>query len=105
MFGNSPFAPAVDYLRLTLSTRFAEARSRDREQDREQDADRGADRGADQDREKGASVVEWVVITTIVVVLAVTIGLIITTALNKKATDIQGCINTAGQQSGDCNGN
>jgi len=50
-------------------------------------------------------VVEWVVITTIVVVLAVTIGLIITNALNQKASDIQSCINTAGQNSGTCNGN
>jgi Flp pilus assembly pilin Flp len=85
MFANSLFAPAVDYLRTMLAARIAEARS--------------------EDRERGASVVEWVVITTIVVVLAVGIGLIITTALNKKATDIQGCINTAGNPSGTCNGN
>jgi len=85
MFGNSPFAPAVDFLRSTLSLKLAEARSRD--------------------RERGASVVEWVVITTIVVVLAVTIGLIITNALNKKATDIQSCINTAGNTTGTCTSN
>ena len=85
MFANSLFAPAVGYLRTMLVARLAEARS--------------------EDRERGASVVEWVVITTIVVVLAVGIGLLITTALNKKATDIQGCINTAGNPSGTCNGN
>ncbi len=85
MLGFSPLAPAVDYLRTMLSARLAEARS--------------------EDRERGASVVEWVVITTIVVVLAVTIGVIITNALNQKANDIQNCINTAGQGSGTCNGN
>ena len=83
MFGNSPFAPAVDFLRSMLSLKLAEARSRD--------------------RERGASVVEWVVITTIVVVLAVTIGVIITNALNTKATQIQGCINTAGTTTGCAN--
>jgi Flp pilus assembly pilin Flp len=84
MFASSLFTPVVDYLRVTLSAKLAEARS--------------------EDRERGASVVEWVVITTIVVVLAVTIGLIITTALNNKATDIQGCINTAGNTTGTCTG-
>ncbi|MBR7828674.1 hypothetical protein KDK95_20365 [Actinospica sp. MGRD01-02] len=80
MFGYSPFASAVDFLRTTLSARLAAARSRD--------------------PEEGASVVEWVVITTIVVVLAVTIGVIITNALNQKATTIQNCINSAGGTSG-----
>jgi Flp pilus assembly pilin Flp len=80
MFGYSPFAPAVHYLRTTLSARLAAARSRD--------------------PEEGASVVEWVVITTIVVVLAVTVGVIITNALTSKANTIQGCINSAGGTSG-----
>ncbi len=81
----SPFTPAVDYLRTMLRLRLAAARA--------------------EDRERGASVVEWVVITTIVVVLAVTIGLLITAALNKKSTDIQACINTAGNTKGTCNSN
>jgi predicted Kef-type K+ transport protein len=81
----SPFTPAVDYLRAMLGERLAAARA--------------------EDRERGASVVEWVVITTIVVVLAVTIGLAITTLLNQKSTDIQSCISTAGQPAGTCNGN
>jgi Flp pilus assembly pilin Flp len=80
MFGFSPLAPAVDYLRTTLSARLAAARSRD--------------------PEEGASVVEWVVITTIVVVLAVTIGVIITNALNQKAQTISNCIGSAGGTSG-----
>jgi Flp pilus assembly pilin Flp len=85
MFGYSPFAPAVHYLRTTLSARLAAARSRD--------------------PEEGASVVEWVVITTIVVVLAVTIGVIITNALNTKAGDIQTCIQNAGGTAGCKSGN
>lgn len=80
MFGYSPFASAVDFLRTTLSAKLAAARSRD--------------------PEEGASVVEWVVITTIVVVLAVTIGVIITNALNQKATTISNCISSAGGTSG-----
>ena len=80
MFGYAPFAPAVDYLLTTLAARLAAARTRD--------------------PEEGASVVELVVITTIVVVLAVTIGVIITNALNNKATTIQNCINSAGGTSG-----
>jgi Flp pilus assembly pilin Flp len=82
MFGFSPFAPAVEFLRTTLSARLAAARSRD--------------------PEEGASVVEWVVITTIVVVLAVTIGVIITNALNQKATTISNCIGSAGGTSSNC---
>ena len=84
MFGNSPFAPAVDFLRSMLSLKLAEARSRD--------------------RERGASVVEWVVITTIVVVLAVGVGIIITDALTAKANNAKDCINTAGTGAA-CNGN
>jgi hypothetical protein len=84
MFANSLFAPAVNYLRVMLSARLAEARS--------------------EDRERGASVVEWVVITTIVVVLAVAVGIIITKALTTKAGVIGTCINDAGGTTG-CSGN
>lgn len=84
MFANSLFAPVVGYLRVMLSTRLAEARS--------------------EDRERGASVVEWVVITTIVVVLAVGVGIIITDALTAKANNAKDCINTAGTGAA-CNGN
>ncbi len=73
----SPFAPAVDYLRMALAVRFAAARAKE-------------------DRERGASVVEWVVITTIVVVIAVTVGVWISGALTKQGTNIQNCIDTAG---------
>jgi Flp pilus assembly pilin Flp len=76
MLRNSPLAPAVDYLRVTFAARLAEARR--------------------EDRERGASVVEWVVITTIVVVIAVTVGVLITNALTTKGNQIQTCINQAG---------
>jgi Flp pilus assembly pilin Flp len=83
MLRYSPLAPAVDYLRVMLATRLAEARSRD--------------------RERGASVVEWVVITTIVVVIAVTVGVLITNALTNKGQQITNCINDAGTTN-DCSG-
>lgn len=73
----SPFAPTVTYLRAALAARYAAARAKE-------------------DRERGASVVEWVVITTIVVVIAVTVGVLITHALNTQGTNIENCINTAG---------
>jgi Flp pilus assembly pilin Flp len=83
----SPFTPAVRYLRVVLGARLAAARS-------------------DEDRERGASVVEWVVITTIVVVLAITIGVAITNLLNTKSGDIDKCIGDAGQtNSTNCSGN
>ena len=87
MLSFSQFTPAVEYLRTMLGARIAEAR-------------------ADRDRERGASVVEWVVITTIVVVLAITIGVAITNLLNTKSGDIQKCISDAGGvTSTNCNGN
>jgi Flp pilus assembly pilin Flp len=82
MLRSVPLAPAVDYLRVVLRTKLAEARTRD--------------------RELGASVVEWVVITTIVVVIAITVGVLITNALTTKGNQIVNCINSAG---GTTNGN
>jgi hypothetical protein len=73
----SPFAPAVDYLRAALAARLAAARAKE-------------------DGERGASVVEWVVITTIVVVIAITVGVWISGALTTQGKNIQNCINTAG---------
>jgi hypothetical protein len=83
MFAHTQLAPAVHYLRATLSARMAAARSGD--------------------RERGASVVEWVVITTIVVVIAVTVGVLITNALTNKGNQIVDCINSAGG-TGQCAG-
>lgn len=74
MLRSSPLAPAVSYLRVVLAARLARMRA--------------------EDRELGASVVEWVVIMTIVVVLAVTIGVVITKLINTDATKTEGCIST-----------
>lgn len=79
----SPFTPAVDYLRAVLGARLAAAR-------------------ADEERERGASVVEWVVITTIVVVIAVLVGGWIYTALYNKGQQVQSCINVAGGGNTNC---
>lgn len=84
MLRYSPLAPAAAYLRVLLAARLAEARRRD--------------------RELGASVVEWVVITTIVVVIAITVGVLITNALTKKGDQIQKCINNAGGTTDNCSG-
>jgi Flp pilus assembly pilin Flp len=45
--------------------------------------------------ERGASAVEWVVISMIVVGLCVAVGVIITDALSAKATNVSNCINGA----------
>jgi hypothetical protein len=79
----STFTPAVSYLRTMLAARLAAARD-------------------GEDRERGASVVEWVVITTIVVVIAVLVGGWIYTALYNKGQQVQGCINVAGGGNTDC---
>ena len=73
----TPFTPAVDYLRAALAARLAAARAKE-------------------DGERGASVVEWVVITTIVVAIVAFVGAIIFTKLENKGTDIGNCIDNAG---------
>jgi Flp pilus assembly pilin Flp len=45
--------------------------------------------------ERGASAVEWVVISMIVVGLCVAVGVIISTAVSNKATDVSNCIGNA----------
>lgn len=54
--------------------------------------------------ERGASAVEWVVISMIVVGICVAVGVILSTALTGKANTVSGCIsgatNTAGCGSG-----
>lgn len=85
MFGRTLLGPAIDYLRVSLAARYAEARARE-------------------DKELGASVVEWVVITTIVVVIAVTAGFFISQALTAKTQQITGCINTSNAPTQNCGG-
>jgi Flp pilus assembly pilin Flp len=46
--------------------------------------------------ERGASAVEWVVISAIVVAIALAIGVILTRALTNKANDVETKIGTSG---------
>lgn len=83
----TPFTPAVDYLRAALGARLATARAKE-------------------DGERGASVVEWVVITTIVVVIVAFVGGILYTKLEAKGQDIGTCIdNAGGANTGTCPNN
>jgi hypothetical protein len=69
-----PFVhPAVDYLLLHARLRYDRVRS--------------------QDLSRGASAVEWVVITMILVVLAAGIGVIITRAVTNTANQVETKIN------------
>ncbi|RFS86332.1 hypothetical protein D0T12_06960 [Actinomadura spongiicola] len=72
MSQHNPFNdPAVAYLRAVLGTRLARLRS-------------------DEERDRGASAIEWAIITAILALLAITIGAIIT----RKVTDKANTINT-----------
>ena len=65
-----PFVhPVADYLLLHARVRYHRVRS--------------------EDVSRGASAVEWVVITMILVVLAIGIGAIITRAVTNKANDVE----------------
>jgi len=76
--------PALDYALIRLRARHARL---------EED---GLDRGA--------SAVEWVVISMIVVGIVIAVGALLYKALDTKATAVQGCINGAnGSTSGTCN--
>ena len=66
---------ALQYAWVSLRARFAKVRSGE--------------------LEKGASAVEWVVISMIVVGLCVALGVIISTALSDKATNVSDCIKGA----------
>lgn len=72
--------PATAYLNTVLQARIASARA--------------AVRG--EDRQLGASAVEWVVITLIVLVIAGGAAAIIIPAISTKATNIGTCIGNAG---------
>lgn len=74
--------PAISYLNMVLQTRIASARA--------------AAEG--EDRQLGASAVEWVVITLIVLVIAGGAAAIIIPAISRKTTSIQTCIDNSGTQ-------
>jgi hypothetical protein len=71
-----PRHPALLYLCIALRARIAAARTRD--------------------SQRGASVVEWVVISMIVISLVAFVGYLITQAVQSKARQVSTCIGTAG---------
>lgn len=77
---NNVYGPALQYLRVSLTARYARARS--------------------EDAERGASAVEWVIISAIVVVIVVTVGGWLITVLEDKGQQVCSGINTADGQSG-----
>ena len=81
------YGNALDYVRTVLVSRYAKAR---------QLADDG---------ERGASAVEWVVITAIVVIIIVAVGGILLNVLEAKTKSACTAINTAGgtNAGGNCN--
>ena len=74
----SGFGMALDFLRTSLISRYAQARQHA------------------EDGERGASAVEWVVITAIVVIIIVAVGGILYNVLKAKTTQACTAINTAG---------
>ncbi|OIV35655.1 hypothetical protein BIV57_20460 [Mangrovactinospora gilvigrisea] len=54
------------------------------------------ERAREADRSRGASAVEWIVISAIVVAIVIAVGIIIKNALTSKANQISGNINGAG---------
>ncbi|HET9173565.1 MAG TPA: hypothetical protein VFN97_29315 [Actinospica sp.] len=79
------YGHALDFLRTVLVGRYAKAR---------QLADDG---------ERGASAVEWVVITAIVVIIIVAVGGVLYNVLKAKTTQACNAINTAGGANGNAN--
>ena len=77
---NNVYGPALQYLRVSLTARYARARS--------------------EDAERGASAVEWVIISAIVVVIVVAVGGWLMTALEDKGKQVCSGINGADGQSG-----
>jgi hypothetical protein len=71
-----PRHPALLYLLIAVRARIAAARALD--------------------RQRGASVVEWVVISMIVISLVAFVGYLITQAVHSKAQQVSTCIGTAG---------
>lgn len=73
---NTVFDPALHYLRVSLTARYARARS--------------------EDAERGASAVEWVIISAIVVAIVVAVGFWLLTTLEAKGKQVCGDINKTG---------
>jgi hypothetical protein len=73
---------ALHYLYLGVRTRIAKVRSGE--------------------MDKGASAVEWVVISMILVGIVATVGVLITNALKTKTGDVTTCINTTTENKAGC---
>jgi Flp pilus assembly pilin Flp len=73
---NPVYGPAITYLRVALAARYARLR--------------------DEDSERGASAVEWVVISAIVVVIILAVGIWLTSALETKAQQVCTSIDGSG---------
>ncbi|SEG32625.1 hypothetical protein SAMN05216223_104369 [Actinacidiphila yanglinensis] len=56
----------------------------------------------DEDMSRGASAVEWVVISAIVVAIVAAVGFIIKNALNDKATKVGNCIGSTDGSNSNC---
>lgn len=88
---NTVFGPAMTYLRVSLAARYARAKA--------------------EDGERGASAVEWVIISAVVVAIVVTVAFILTHVLEDKARQVCTSINGAGNTGtdpgnpADCTGN
>ncbi len=74
--------PAVNFLVAFFEGRIEHARS--------------------EERDRGASAVEWVVISAIVVGIVLGVAFFIATALDEKATEVGNCIKGADKAGGDC---
>jgi Flp pilus assembly pilin Flp len=73
---------ALNYMYLSLRTRIAKVRSGE--------------------LERGASAVEWVVISMIVVGIVAAVGVVISTALKNRTNDVSTCIGSTTQANAGC---
>ncbi|WP_051451214.1 hypothetical protein [Actinospica robiniae] len=74
---NTVFGPALQYLRVSFTARYARARS--------------------EESERGASAVEWVIISAIVVAIVVAVGFWLLTTLEAKGQQVCDQINGTGK--------
>jgi Flp pilus assembly pilin Flp len=77
------FDPTLTYLRTHLRGRIDRVRD-------------------DEDMSRGASAVEWVVISAIVVAIVAVVGFVIKQALNDKAADVSHCIGSTNGDEQSC---
>lgn len=76
---NTVFGPAMTYLRVSLAAHYARAKA------------------GGEDSERGASAVEWVIISAIVVAIVAVVGVWLTNVLESKGKQVCDTINKSGQ--------